>query len=502
MTAFAAWVGGLAGWRRHGFVIVLGLLSAAAFAPTFVLPALLAFVPLFWLLRAATSWWGAFALAWCFAFGQFVAGLYWTGIAFLVDVEKFAILLPFPILGLPAALAFIPAFCAAVGWRLRHDGAIGAFVFALAWTMAEYARGHLLTGFPWNLTGHAWALSAATMQPAAWIGVYGLSLLTLFAVALVAARHLAAGVVLLALVPLAGVARLSTASDAVVPGVQLRLVQAAISQHDKWDGDQRLPHVIRHINLSLGPAAVPPTHIVWPESAIPFFVEGDGRALAMLAGALPPGGLLLAGAPRRTPESEPLRLWNSLLAIDDRGTVLDAYDKRHLVPFGEYLPFRNVLSRIGIDKLVPGSIDYSPGDGLHELTLPGLPPMRALVCYEAIFADQIAVPGEGRPGLLLNVTNDGWFGRSSGPHQHLAMARFRTVEQGVPLVRAANTGISAIVDAHGRVTASLGLGQTGVVDGPLPAAAAAPVYARWGDWLLLGLAGLLGIVASVLHRRR
>jgi len=501
MTALPLRVAALRGWRRFGLALALGSATAAVFAPVFFLPALLAFAGLLWLLDGAKTWRTVFAIVWCFAFGQFVFGLYWTGIAFLVDVARFAILLPFPILGLPAGLALIPAFCLSVAWAVPADGARRGFLLALAWVVAEFARGHLLTGFPWNLVGHAWAVSDITVQAAAWFGVYGLSLLTLVAVMLLARRHWLAGAALLALVPAIGLWRLAGATDATVPDVRLRLVQAAIDQREMADSDRRVAHVRRQIELSLTPTASPPTHLIWPESAIPFFVEGDGRALAVLAGALPPGGVLLSGAPRRTPDDQPLMVWNSLLAIDDRATVLAGYDKRHLVPFGEYLPLRPLLSLIGIDKLVPGSVDFSFGTGPAVLDVPGLPPARILVCYEAIFPREIEEPGMKRPGLLLNITNDGWFGRSSGPYQHLAMARFRAVEQGLPLVRAANTGISVVADAHGRIQARLGLGQAGVIDAALPVAIAAPPYGRFGEWLVLALAGLLGGLVLLLRRR-
>lgn len=501
MTRLGLRVAALHGWRRFGLALLLGSLTAAAFAPLFVLPALLAFGGLLWLLDGAKTWRAAFGIVWCFAFGHFAFGLYWTGLAFLVDVARFAILLPFPILGLPAALALIPAICVTLAWLLPLNGARRGFAVALAWVVAEFARGHLLTGFPWNLVGHAWAVSDVTLQAAAWFGVYGLSLLTLVAVMLLARRHWLVAVALLMLVPAIGLWRLADATDATVPDVRLRLVQAAIDQREMADSNQRVAHVRRQIELSLAPSVKPPTHVIWPESAIPFFVEGDGRALAVLAGALPLGGVLLSGAPRRTPDNEPFKVWNSLLAIDDRATVLAGYDKRHLVPFGEYLPLRPVLGLIGIDKLVPGSVDFSFGTGPAVLEVPGLPPARILVCYEAIFPGEIEEHGMKRPGLLLNITNDGWFGRSSGPYQHLTMARFRAVEQGLPLVRAANTGVSVIADANGRITARLGLGETGVIDGPLPVSIAPPPYARFGEWLLLAMAAVLGAGVLALRSR-
>lgn len=511
LASFAARLAGLSGWRRLAVAILAGAATAFTLPPFFVLPLLLGFAVLVWLHDGADTRRAVFVIVWGFAFGQFVVGLYWTGVAFLVDAARFAVLLPFPILGLPAGLALIPALVAAVVWLPGSRGAARVFVLALAWVGAEYLRGHLLTGFPWNLNGYAWVAFDATMQPAAVVGVYGLGLLTVAGAASFALltqprgwRWPAAFVALFVFMAAGGAWHLSTTATAAVPGVRLRLVQAAVQQYEKWDEDRRTQHIADHLTLSAQPASPPVTHIVWPESAIPFFIEHDPNGRAFLARAVPPGGLLLSGAPRRTPPDAAagLKIWNSLIALDERGEVVAAYDKQHLVPFGEYLPLRPLLGRIGVDKLVPGALDYSPGESGLPVVLPGLPSARVLVCYEAIFADQIDTGGT-RPGWLLNVTNDGWFGNSTGPYQHLAMARMRSVEQGLPLVRAANTGISAIVDAQGRVVASLGLGTHGVVDGPLPVATASrPLYARIGDLAVLPLVALFLIAALCLRARR
>lgn len=500
-AVLAARLAGLRGWRRAGVALSLGVASAFALPPFYVLPLLFAYAGLVWLLDGAARSRDAFWTGWAFAFGQFVVGLHWTGFAFLVDAEKFAVLLPLPILGLPAGLAIIFGLIAAVLHRLPLAGAGRVAGLALGWTLAEYLRGHMLTGFPWNLAGYAWTALDALMQPAAWLGVYGLTLLTVATAAAPALMERPLGwrwpvglLILCALLGIAGSSRLAGADAAVVPDVRLRLVQAAVNQYEKWQEDKRAEHVAEHVELTLRPSEQPVTHVVWPESAIPYFIENDPAGRAWLSRVVPPGGLLLTGAPRRTPREAPrLRIWNSLLAIDETGEVKAAYDKVHLVPFGEYLPLRPVLSAIGLERLVPGTLDYSAGDSMAPVKLPGLPDARVLVCYEAIFPDEAG--GSPRPGWMLNITNDGWFGQSIGPYQHLAMARLRAVEQGLPLVRAANTGISAIVDAHGRVLARLGLGERGVVDGPLPVAIASPLYARFGDLLILPLVLVAFLVA-------
>ena len=218
------------------------------------------------------------------------------------------------------------------------------------------------------------------------------------------------------------------------------------------------------------------------------------RALARI---VPPGGLVIAGALRATPASaQPFRVWNSLQAIDDAGRIVASYDKSRLVPFGEYVPLRSIL---GMAKLTVGDTDFSAGPGPRTLRLAGLPPVSPLICYEAIFPGKVADPGD-RPGWLLNVTNDAWFGASSGPYQHFASARIRAIEEGVPLVRAANSGVSGVVDAYGRITARLGLGVEGVLDSALPRALPEPTpFAAWGHLpvaILLALTTAAGLVAG------
>ncbi len=276
-------------------------------------------------------------------------------------------------------------------------------------------------------------------------------------------------------------------------GVRLRLVQANIAQHHKWRDDLRADHFARHVELTAAPAAAPITLVIWPETAVPYLLDREPERLAMIADLVPPGGLLITGAVRATPEGmTPFQVWNSLRVIDDGGAVVATYDKHHLVPFGEYVPFRGILTLV---KLTAGAVDYSPGPGPRTLALDGLPSVSPLICYEAIFPGQVTDPDD-RPGWLLNVTNDGWYGVSTGPYQHLAQARLRAVEEGLPLVRAANTGISAVVDSFGRVTASLGLAKAGVVDAALPMALPDPTpFARAGAWPFLFVLAAIGLWA-------
>jgi apolipoprotein N-acyltransferase len=497
------------GWRRIIAAFGIGAVAVAALPPVhavFVLP--VSFTGLLWLVETARNRRAAFAAGWWFGFGYFAAGLYWVAYAFMVEAERYAALAPLAVLGLSVYLALFPAFAALAVHRWGGAPWARPLVLAAAWVAGEWLRGILFTGFPWNLVGSVWIAFDAMIQPAAWIGVYGLSLLTVFVAASPAVmahgsgvRAWGAGLAALALLAGwwgAGAGRLAAAADETVPGVKLRIVQGSIPQHLKWRPDLREAHLASYLALS-GYRGGGATHVIWPETAVPFVLAVDERRRAAVATAAPEGGYVITGAVRTTPPGvEPYEAWNSLHAIAPDGTVVATYDKFHLVPFGEYIPLRGVLP---FRKLTEGRGDFSAGPGPRTLAVDGLPPFSPLVCYEVIFPGNVTAPGATRPEWMLNVTNDAWFGVSSGPYQHLAAARLRAVEEGLPLVRAANTGISAVIDAHGRVRHRLGLEIRGTIDAPLPAPLSAPtVFSRYGGPLLAAL--LLGaFVAGPLSRR-
>jgi apolipoprotein N-acyltransferase len=291
-----------------------------------------------------------------------------------------------------------------------------------------------------------------------------------------------------------GSARLAMAPEVRDTGVPIRIVQANVAQHHKWDPDKRLLWFRRHLELSAAAQDPPPRLIVWPESAVPYDIDAQEEVRAYLAPAVPPGGALLVGGDRYELERDPPAAHNTLFALGAGARVLARYDKVDLVPFGEFLPLRGLLGRLGLAKLTQGSIDFMPGPGRTTLRVAGLPAASPLICYEAAFPGRATAAGD-RPDWLVNITNDAWFGRSSGPYQHLAMARMRAVEEGLPLVRAANTGISVVTDAHGRIRARLGLGRAGTLDAMLPGALPEPSFARRHDPLVL--MGLLVAVAAL-----
>ncbi|WP_431281099.1 apolipoprotein N-acyltransferase [Humitalea sp. 24SJ18S-53] len=494
------------GWRAGLLAFGIGAGSALALPPVHALPVLWLTIPgLLAMLGAARTWRSAGLRGLCFGWGFNVAGLYWITHALLTDVATWWWLVPIavPALALPlgafTVLPALAAYWARPGWA-RVLG------FAAIWIAAEMLRGVVLTGFPWNLIGTVWAFHAVPLQGAALVGAHGLGLATLVLAALpiLGARTMLAGLGVLLLVLTASAARLWR-EEPTPPGAALVIVQANIPQEAKWREDSRVPNFRTHLDLTREGMAraermVPPgTRLVaiWPETASPFLLGADPVAQRLAAEALPDGALLLAGTVRAefAPDGSLAALFNSLVALDSDGLVQGTYDKAHLVPFGEYMPLRGLLPI----RLVHGSRDFSAGPGRVVVPLPGLPPAGPLICYEVIFPGEVV--GADRPGWLLNVTNDGWFGVSTGPYQHLAAARLRAVEEGLPLARAAQTGISAVIDARGRVVGRLGLDTAGVLVAPLPGALPPTVFARAG----LASPGLLLvaclIAVGVLHRR-
>lgn len=507
----------LRGWRRLAVAICAGAASALALAPLFVFPVLWLSVPvLVWLIDGADApgtgrlrrLGSAMLVGWLFGFGYFLAGLWWIGAAFLVEAEEFAWLMPVGVVAFPAILALFWAFAAGSTRLFWPDGWPRILVFTAAFSLAEWLRGHVLTGFPWNSFGYTLTPAPIMMQSAAVVGLWGLTLVAFFVFAVPAAldgrcryrRPGAIALVAVAATVLAthivyGTIRLADSPAAIHADIHLRIIQPAIPQNEKWveeNGDE-----IFRLQLELSEAVAPGSGagidafnlVVWPESAFPFYLNERPDMVAALAELLPSGTTLLSGAARYEDGvgDQPTRFFNSILVIDEDGAVLDAYDKVHLVPFGEYLPFQSTLESLGLRQLtgLPGG--FAAGERLQTLTLADAPPFGPLICYEIIFPGA-AVEAGFRPSWLLNVTNDAWYGDTPGPRQHFHQARLRAVEEGLPLVRAANTGISAIVDASGRVVASLGVGSAGVVDGNLPVPRPPTPYNRYGNtffWIAL-----------------
>lgn len=511
---------GLSGWRRYGLGFLLGVAAAGALPPVDLTPLIFAAFPaLLWLDEGSAGAAASFRLGWMFGFGYLLAGLYWIAAALFVDIAAYWWLVPVAAAGLPAAFALYYAV-ALFATRLVVDGlrlppAARIFAFAIAWTGAEWARGHFFTGLPWNLIGYVWSGgfpgAIAMLQSVAWIGIYGLGFLTILAASLPALLGTASaspismlrrtapalGAALLVLVPAALGAMRLAAHPTGQTGIWLRIVQPSIAESLKWDPAAAAVNFRRLLDLSTAPAPHPVAAVLWPEAASPFFLGRDAAARRAIAAVAPPGGYVVTGALRASPSSGPVeKVWNSLEAVDGNGAIVARYDKAHLVPFGEYMPLRDILP---FKKLTPGTMDLSAGTGPATIALSGLPPFAPLICYEVIFPGAV-VDQRDRPDWMLNLTNDAWYGRSSGPFQHFAIARTRAIEEGLPLVRVANNGLSGVVDPVGRVRALLDLDVVGHADVSLPTPIGAPLYARAGDWMLLGLL-LLAAVPVALRLR-
>jgi apolipoprotein N-acyltransferase len=492
----ALWLASLSGWRRYLAAFLLGALAAGALPPVDLPPLLLISFPgLIWLADGNTGAFSAFALGGSFGFGFFVAGLYWIAAALFVDIATFWWLVPFAVAGLPAGFALLTGAATLAShvtclW-LRLSGTARILTLVFFWAAAEWLRGHVLTGFPWNLIGYAWSggfpQGLTVLQAASLVGIYGLSLITVLAAALPARlgdfsgnrwAAVVAAFLLIATPAAWGGYRLAAGHVSAVPGVTLRLVQPSIPQSLKGDPAQLLNNFRRLFALSISAGGDKATAILWPEAAAPPFLERDGGARNALAEAAPLDGYVITGTVRTDPAPQPpIHIWNSLVAIDHNGAIRASYDKSHLVPFGEYVPFRSILP---IQKITPGTIDFSTGSGPQTITLPGLPPFSPLICYEAIFPGAVVDPLH-RPAWLFNITNDAWYGFTSGPFQHLAIARVRAVEEGLPLVRVGNNGISAVFDPYGRVTGRLDLDAVGVLDEALPSSLPPTIYSQLRD---------------------
>ncbi len=483
----AARLADLSGWRRAVVCLVLGCLATLAMPPVGILPILyLCFPALIWIVDGCGGRRAAFAAGWYFAFGYFVVGLYWINNAFLVYAGQYWFMVPLIGIGFPAFLGIFGGVATVLAGAARGPVA-RALALAAAWAAMEWLRGHILTGFPWNFAGHAWLATDAMIQPAAWVGIYGASLLALVSCCLPAALKGAAARTRMAVIALAfaipagahGVGHWwlgSTALSETAESTGLRVVQANVPQKEKWQRDLRDRNFRRHLEMSRRDRPDWVQVVIWPETATPFFFEESPTARSAAAETLPPKGVLLTGTPRR--QTNPIKLFNGMVAMDRTGTVLATFDKFHLVPLGEYVPLSQYLP---LPAIAASGIDYTPGPGPRTLRVGAVPPFSPLICYEVIFPGRV-VDRDDPPKWLLNMTNDAWYGSSAGPYQHLAMARIRAVEEGIPMVRAANTGISAVIDSFGRVLHRVPLNRAGVIDARLPAPLAeATPYRRLGD---------------------
>ncbi|AHC73400.1 apolipoprotein N-acyltransferase [Candidatus Endolissoclinum faulkneri L5] len=482
-----------------------GAATSLSLAPLHLLPLSFGHAAILVLVANSTSVRLAAWRAWLWAFGYHISGLHWIANAMLVNPKEDAWLIPFANIGLPAILAVYAAVAGGLAKHLFKCGWQLWIGLSATYASAEWVRGHALSGFPWNLPSATVDGWLPLLQSASVIGSYGLSLLVLLVTMLpviwidrktsIQQRILitAASCLLLILIIGWGALRLATIPKltdpkGVVPGVVVKIVQGNVPQRDKWNPLLKSKHIKRYLSMSKqrrkdsirAPGLVcnyMPTVVVWPETAVTYLMNDKSNLMRELFLSVPHKGNLIFGAPYIAQTDNKYRLYNRIFALDSQANVVWTFDKTHLVPFGEYTP---LSGKLAISRMVRSKLDFTPGIGPLTMNLQGAPPVSLLVCYEAIFPGKTVDP-KRRPSWLLNVTNDAWFGRWSGPYQHLAISRLRAIEQRLPMIRVANTGISAVIDAAGRIVTSISMGITASIDTPLPTALAKPMFSITGD---------------------
>jgi len=495
------------------FCFLVGSILSSAFAPTNFFPALFIALPIFVLLIAhAKNGRDAFGRGWWAGFGFFSFGLYWMGYSFTQQDHVPVFLAPFALFALTGVMSLYIGATFWVTWRLRVTGFARVLVFAASWTLMEVARGTWFTGFPWHLLGSAWAEWNYMAQSVYWLSVYGLSFLTLLgtgALALIAdtRSRIKASVgaalcfVLFAGLWTAGYNRVSGEETAFHLGTNLKLVQANVKQREKWLAHLVDDHFDNHLKLSRGEAgkAEGIKLLIWPETAVQrqTFDRRDSLLRWRMSRLLEYNSYAITGAPRYAFEGDEVNYFNSVFAVNSKGDLFARYDKTHLVPFGEYLPFERFLRSLGLSQLT-GGVSFSSGTDRQMIRLPGVPGFVPLICYETIFPGEV-LGGGPRPEWMLNLSNDAWFGSSHGPYQHLALARLRAIEEGLPMVRSTSTGISAVIDGYGRTIVSLGLNKQATLESPLPRALVAPKLPT-GVRILAALFLSAGIILIALLR--
>lgn len=513
LTNFSRWLDTRTVKQDYGLCLLLGALNALAMPPVYFVPVLLLTFPvLIRLLDKALISKQVFFKTFLFFFAFHVFGLYWINFALLVDIGNTWWVLPFALSGLPMLMAFYPAFAAFVWHRIGWQGTARLLLLVVLFALSEWVRGWAFTGFPWNLWGYTWAFLAPMLQSVALMGMYGLTLLTLLIACAPAlffknyqsrfGRNVAIGIAVIVLALLAwGSGRLHHPLPQSEQPFIVRIVQPNIPQTAKISAEARAGNERKLWRHTIEPAAQQPHLVVWPETSLPLVSTWDVRRLeATLQEILPAGTTLAAGVieVQDNPETGKRELFNRIGFYRNDGHRLATYDKFHLVPFGEFLPFESLWP---VKPVAFSGGSMLAGSGVRTIHLDHVPPFSALICYEVLFPGATALKKD-RPQWILNATNDAWYGTTSGPYQHLATTRVRAVEEGLPVVRAANTGISAIIDPMGRVVSSLPLNSEGIIDEALPASLTPTLFARYGNAIFFALLGMVWAIALWAQRQR
>jgi apolipoprotein N-acyltransferase len=511
------------------FALILGSISATVFAPLYFSLAILSFSG--WLLIAnhCKNFKESFWVGWCFGFGQFFCGLYWISISLFVDISKFFWLLPFALFLIPAILAIYIGLTLSltnyVAKKLEINDWQKILLLSVTWVFFEYLRSTLFTGFPWNLLGYSFLFSLPLSQFASIVGIYGLSLIAIifycspslfikfchnkikFGLAKKNQPFLAIVSVIIAIIWIGGFFRLNNFHATLIPNSTFRLVQPAIDQKEKWGADSRYNSFLENINLSRQDGFEKINYVVWSESAVPYIIDPKTSYgfLNNIASVSSEGGFIITGAMRaefkniENGDRKLDKIWNTIFAINHKAEIVDYYDKNHLVPFGEYIPFSDSFSFIS--KITDGGVNFSSGKARKTIKLSrNSPSFSPLVCYEAIFSNNI-INKNNPPKFLLNLTNDAWFGSSSGPYQHFDMVRMRSIEYGLPIIRVANSGISALISPVGKIVDSIPLNKKGIIDVELMNNLPATIFMRMGNHIVLIISALLLIITLFKNKK-
>lgn len=473
-------------------LLAIGLLSYFSFAPYFVFPILWMGFAILATKNNNAGHKASFLNAFCLGAGLGITGMNWLAHAMVLGDGYYAWLVPLIWIGFAL---FFGLYYGITAWlaSFTRPGYPRWLAFAGWFCVMEWVRGWAFSGFPWNVVGNIWNGYLPILQVVSVVGVYGLGLLTILLFTTPnfgrKLKPTLMALFTLAIVYALGAWRLYDAPKDAVWGIKLRVVQPNIPCTLKWDPREAQNNINKMIRLSKKDNA-DITHVIWPESAVSFLIDRNERARLQLMAAIRQGAVLITGAMRGA-DPEARAVANSLVVLDDLTDIRAVYDKAHLVPFGEYTPLRGILP---LEKFVPFDSDIVAGPGPRTIAVEKAPPAGPLVCYEAIFSGE-TVDKKHRPSWMINVTNDGWYGMSAGPHHHFAMAQTRAVEEGLPLVRSANTGISGVIDPYGRVWNSLKLGDEGVVDEALPKSIPPTPFAQYGNTLPLLIAGVLILIS-------
>lgn len=479
--------------REAMTLFVMGALGGLAFAPFHLWGLfILSCTALLLYLDTKKTPLEAMKILWFWAFGQLCVAFHWVSFSLGVDLNKFFWILPFSLLGLPAFLALFPTLFCGLLWVFIPPGIKRWLFFAGAWGMGEWVRGHwAFGGFAWNLASAIWGHSLPLLQSLAFWGPYGLSVVTVLmasAPSLLFSKHLSLfqkvmtlSCVIVGFFGLMFGGTLRVKPVPVVENCWMRLVQPNVAQKIKWSGEGAPERIQNLFQLSKRPSALPITHILWPESPLPFILQDKSDLRGNIL-PLKKEQFLLTGMLRATRgQDRAMHVWNSLMIFDQKGRVEGCYDKVHLVPFGEYIPLRSFLSQFvdmsWLKKITAGDRDFAAGAGPCTLEIPGVPPVSPLICFDVAFPGDVTSP-EKRPGWLLDITNDAWFEDSWGLYQHFEQGRFRAVEEGLPLVRVANTGVSGVIDPYGQLLVQLPILARFAYDFALPQALAPTLYSR------------------------